>query len=401
MAVVSTQQTHDLDAGARLVAEVRAMVPALRERARGAEEARRIPEATVKELIDMDLFKAVVPKRFGGFEIDYKYIPHIFRELARGCTSTSWAMGLLMYDNFQFAQFPDKAQHDVWGENRHSLAAGQVMPGGKAKKVDGGYILNGRWGYATGIQHSNWMLLSAVVENGMEKPDIHRFFVPTSEFEIIDTWDVCAMGATGSHDVTLKDVFVPVHRQMPLNLLRNAEGPGLALNPGPLWRIPLLVFMTFGAVGTLLGAAEAVSELTLEMLKNRIGAYSTNALSKQMSTRVRLTENMMHLEAIRTLFNDRIEWITEHFKNGNTLTREQRVELRAVSNHIARVSQYVANEMAREAGTRACTFNYMPIQRYQRDINSLATHALFDMDQTGDHYGGMLLGMEIPPEAMI
>lgn len=401
MAVASTQQTENLNAGVQLVAEVRALVPTLRERARGAEENRRIPEATINDLMKIGLFKAVVPKRFGGLEVDYKYIPHVFRELARGCTSTSWAMGLLMYDNFQFAQFPDQAQQDVWGDNRESLAAGQVMPGGKATPTEGGYILNGRWAYATGIQHSNWMLLSATVEGGGERPNIHRFFVPTTEFEIIDTWDVSAMGATGSHDVTLKDVFVPTHRQIPLNLLRNAEGPGLALNPGAVWRIPLLVFMTFGAVGTLLGAAEAVSELTLEMLKNRVGAYSSNALGKQMSTRIRLTENMMHLQAIRTLFDNRIEWLTDHFNSSRSLTREQRVELRAVSNHIARMSQFVVNEMAREAGTRACTFNYMPIQRFQRDINSLATHALFDMDQTGDHYGGMLLGMEIPPEAMI
>ena len=96
--------------GEELVARAAALVPALRDRAADAEAARRIPEATVLDLETTGLFKAVVPKIYGGHEIAYRYVPQIFRELGRGCTSTSWAMGFLIYHNFQVAHFPEQAQ---------------------------------------------------------------------------------------------------------------------------------------------------------------------------------------------------------------------------------------------------------------------------------------------------
>jgi alkylation response protein AidB-like acyl-CoA dehydrogenase len=392
--------SQDFVSGEDLVDRVRALVPALRERGQSAEELGKIPDETVEDLKKAGIFSAVVPRRFGGYETEYKYIANIFREMARGCASTSWTMGLLMYDSFQFAHFPEQAQADAWADGS-VMVGGQVMPSGGAKPVDGGFILNGRWGYATGVLHGTWMLLSCTIEGSGSPGDVRRFFVPISEFKVLDTWHVCAMDATGSHDVELHDVFVPDHRQIPLSDLRNDGGPGLALNTGPLWQIPLLVFMSFPAVGTLLGSAEAVCEMTTEMLQNKIAAYSTNRLQQQMSTRVRLSQHMMQLQATRALFDHKVDFITQRYADGEPLTRPERLEARAAACHIARMSQYVVNEMAREAGTRASTYLDQPIQRFQRDVNSLATHALFDTDQTGDHYGGMLMGLEIPEHAMI
>jgi alkylation response protein AidB-like acyl-CoA dehydrogenase len=387
--------------GEELVARVRALVPTLRARARSAEEKGRISDETIEDLTKAGIFRAVVPRRYGGLEADYKFIANVVREMARGCASTSWTMGLLMFDAFQFAHFPIEFQDETWGTSGATLVAGQVMPSGSAKPVDGGFVLNGHWGYATGIQHGEWMLLSCAVEGGDGPPDLRRFVVPISEFEILDTWHVCAMHATGSHDVELQDVFVPEHRQIPLKALRNGGGPGLVHNTAPLWQIPLLVFMSFCSVGTLLGAAEAVAETAIEMMKNKVAAYSTNRLQRQMSTRVRLSQVMMHLKAARNLYDQQVDVITQRYADGEPLSRPERAEARVASCHIARQCQYIVNELARDAGTRASTFLDQPVQRFQRDVNSLATHALFDFDQMGDYYGGMLMGLEIPENAMI
>jgi 3-hydroxy-9,10-secoandrosta-1,3,5(10)-triene-9,17-dione monooxygenase len=263
--------------GPELVARAAAMVPDLRERARAAEDAGRIPDETIEDLQAAGLFRAVVPKRFGGYEVDFKYIPQIFRELGRGCTSSAWTMGFLIYHNFQFAHFSERAQQDVWGERGYTMAPGQVMPSGLAVPVDGGFELSGRWGYATGIQHGDWMLLSAPIEDG----EILRFFLPVSDFTILDTWHVAAMRATGSHGVTLENTFVPEHRSIRVADLRSGKAPGLTLNTGPLWRVPLLTLMCFGAVGPLLGAvgpllgaAEAMLELVADILATKVGAYT-------------------------------------------------------------------------------------------------------------------------------
>ena len=382
--------------GAELVARAAALVPALRMRARAAEENGRIPEETVDDLKAAGLFRAVVPKRFAGYEVDFKSIPQIFRELGRGCTSTAWAMGFLIYHNFQFAHFSERAQEDAWGGRGYTMAPGQVMPSGLAVPVDGGFQLSGRWGYATGIQHGDWMLLSAPVENG----DIHRFFLPVSEFTILDTWHVAAMRATGSHDVTLENVFVPEHRSIRVADLRAGKAPGMALNTGPLWRVPLLTLMCFGAVGPLLGAAEAMLELVAEILATKVGAYTGAKMQNVMPARIRLANNKARLDATRGLFDAKIQMISDRVNDGGTLSSEERAEMRLVVSYIARESRAMVDELALMAGSRA-TFLDSPIQRFQRDINSLAGHAIFEFDHTADLYGGVMMGAEFPDNAMI
>ncbi len=387
--------------GEALVERARAMTQALRSRGESADANGRIPEETIRELAEAGLFRAVVPRRFGGHEIPFRYVPQIFRELGRGCTSTAWTMGFLIYHNFQFAHFSETAQQEVWGSGRgYTMAPGQVMPAGQAVSAEGGYKLTGRWGYATGIFHGDWMLLSAPVKGGAMDGEILRFFVPVGEFRILDTWRVSAMRATGSHDVELNDVFVPAHRAIRVADLRGGAAPGLQHNSGSVYRMPLLTFMSFGAVGPLLGGAEAMFELITESLRNKVRAYSQAQAQQQMSTRVRIAELKCALDSLRALFDGKIAYVDGIVETGGQLTREERAEMRAVVSYIAKTSQTLVNALAREGGSRAIYLD-SPLQRFQRDVNALATHALFDMDQNGDLFGRALLGLEIPAQAMI
>ncbi len=71
--------------------------------------------------------------------------------------------------------------------------AGAGMPAAARRRSKGGYLLKGRWGYATGIFHGDWMLLRAPVSGMGEKPVVMRFYVPVKSFRILDTWHVAAM----------------------------------------------------------------------------------------------------------------------------------------------------------------------------------------------------------------
>ncbi len=215
------------------------------------------------------------------------------------------------------------------------MAPGQVVPSGLATPVDGGFQLSGRWGYATGIQHRDWMLLRAPVGDG----DIHRFFVPVSEFTILDTWHVAVMRANGSHDVTLEDAFVPEHRSIRVADLRAGKAPGMAPNTGPLWRVPLLPLMCFGAVGPLLGAAEKMLELVAEILANKVGAYTGAKMQNVMPARIHLANNKARLDATRGLFDAKIQMISKRINGGGNLSNEKRAEMRLVVSYIARESR--------------------------------------------------------------
>ena len=388
--------------GEELVARAAKMVPALRDRAAGAEEAGRIPEETFEDTIKADLFRAAVPGRFGGHELEFKYIPQIIREWGRGCTSSSWVLGFLAYHNFQYGHFPEQAQQEVWGSGSkgYTMSPGQIMPGGLAEPVDDGYRLTGMWPYVSGILHGDLMLMSAPVEGSGDPPEIRRFIVPISEVTILDTWHVSAMCATGSHDVGVDGLFVPEHRSVNVSDFRENRGPGLKFNTGPLWQVPMIAYLMFGAVGVMLGGAEAVVEMVCKILKDKVGAYSGSRLQQQMSTRVRLAEIELLLKSTRNLFDDKITWVSDKVGRSEKLSREDRMEMRMVVSYIAKQSACIVNDVGQMAGTRA-KFLDSPIQRFQRDISSLATHAAFELEHVGDQYGGMLMGIEPPPNAMI
>lgn len=390
--------------GEELVARARAMVPGLREHAAATEEAGKVLDETMQAAKDADLFRAAVPKRFGGHEVDYRYIPNIIREWGRGCTSSAWVMGFLMYHNFQHGHFPEEAQQEVWGPNGtgYTLSPGQIMPCGKAVPVDGGYKLTGMWPYASGIYNGDFMLMSAPVEGSDVdgKPEIRRFVVPISEVTILDTWHVAAMRGTGSHNVELEDLFVPAHRSVNVVEFRESRCPGLALNSGPLWRVPLLTYLGTGAVAVMVGGAEGVFEIVSELLKDKVGAYSGAKMQQQMTTRLKLAENKMKLDAMLALYNRHIDETSERASSGHQFTREDRLESRMIVSYVGRQSAEIVHDVGQMAGSRA-KFLDSPIQRFQRDIEALDTHAVFELDSIGDQYGGTLMGLDVPPNAMV
>ena len=195
-------------------------------------------------------------------------------------------------------------------------------------------------------------------------------------------------------------MFVPDYRQIKVSDLREGMAPGMALNTDPIWHVPLLTFMIFGAVGPMLGAAEAMFELVSDVLAKKTGAYTGAKLQQQMSTRIRLASNKMQLDATRGLFDEKIRVVDDAVTAGDKLTPDQRAEMRFAVAHIAKTSHALVNDLAQAAGSRAY-FLDSPIQRFQRDVNSLATHAIFDYDSLGNLYGGVLMGQGVPPGSMI
>ena len=120
---------------------VRTLLPALRERAPRAEQLRRLPDETFADFQEAGLFRAMQPKRYGGFELDPGIFYQAVMEIAAVCGSTGWVYGVLAAHNWHLALFPPQAQEDVWGEDdsvqtgdlagadRHDRARSRRFPG--------------------------------------------------------------------------------------------------------------------------------------------------------------------------------------------------------------------------------------------------------------------------------
>ena len=149
----SSPTTADLDSHAAMVTRARALIPELRNRAARTEELRRLPPQTERDLHDAGLFRIIQPKRVGGSELDYVALVDCADALGQADASVAWNFANLASHHWMLGMFDPRAQAAVWDKDVDALIASSfIFPAGRARKVDGGYVLNGHWPFSSGVE---------------------------------------------------------------------------------------------------------------------------------------------------------------------------------------------------------------------------------------------------------
>jgi 3-hydroxy-9,10-secoandrosta-1,3,5(10)-triene-9,17-dione monooxygenase len=172
------------------MARARAIVPVLRERAQKAEDARILIRENEQLLHETGLFRYHQPKMFGGMELDFVAVVDITAEIARGCPSTGWNVGNLGCHHWILGYYEPETQREVWEANPDALIASSIaLAAGRGRKVDGGFMVSGRWPFSSGVDNSDWNMLAVTVygDDGKTAFDWRLCLVPKSDYEIIDT----------------------------------------------------------------------------------------------------------------------------------------------------------------------------------------------------------------------
>ncbi|GAA4024886.1 acyl-CoA dehydrogenase family protein [Streptomyces plumbiresistens] len=194
---------------AELVGRATAMVPLIREYAAQGSEARRVVPEVMKALEDAGVFRLLVPKRYGGHEATLRTTVEAVTEVARGDGSTGWIAALMTVATGFAATFSEQAQEEVFGANPKAKVCGVFSPAGKAERVDGGYLVSGRWPYASGSFAADWASLGIPVEGDAS---LALALIPAEAWTIEPTWFVAGVQGTGSDTIVIEDHFVPEHR---------------------------------------------------------------------------------------------------------------------------------------------------------------------------------------------
>ena len=140
---------------AELLARAEALVPVLRERAGHTEELRRLPDETIEDLHRAGLFRILQPKRVGGSELPFRSIVELVSVIGKGDGSTAWVLANLAAHHWMLAMFPKQAQDEVWGQSPDNLiGSALIFPRGRARRVEGGYRVSGRWPFSSGVDPS-------------------------------------------------------------------------------------------------------------------------------------------------------------------------------------------------------------------------------------------------------
>jgi len=273
-----------------ILERARAMVPALRKRALEADRNRGIPVETHQAFAAAGFYKLFQPARHGGYEMPLGMMVEVAGELGRGCGSSAWIFSNLAVQSWIIGMHQPAAQDDVWGPNPDALAASSFpLKGGTGRRVDGGLMLNGGWSFASGIDFADWENLQVFIPKEQGPPD-HRFvLVPKQDFTIEDDWFVTGLSGTASKSIVLKDVFVPEHRVLDTQLITGGPSPGSAVNPNPLYRVPVWSVGTKVFSGPALGIARGALELIEDELSGRVSVGAVK-MSDIPTVQVRIAE---------------------------------------------------------------------------------------------------------------
>src|SRR5579862_8420842 len=251
-----------------LIERARAMVPEIRDLAEATEKNRNVFPHIIDKIREAELLRTCRPAQFGGFEHDGETALRIAMTVSAACPSTGWSVNGAVSNGRSIAHFPIEAQREVWGQEEDPFACAAFAPTGAAVPADGGYVLSGRWSFASGCDHAAWIYLGGfITPPGSAPPHEGAFFLlPIGDVEIIDTWFVNGLAGTGSKDVVARDVFVPAHRVLMFADARAGTTPGARYHKNPLYKMPLLIhgasMLASTAVGAARGALDAFREMT-------------------------------------------------------------------------------------------------------------------------------------------
>jgi alkylation response protein AidB-like acyl-CoA dehydrogenase len=117
---------------------VRAMAPRFAERAAAAEKARRIPQESVRSMMEAGLVRILIPKEAGGYGLGFDTWFEVTRELSKADASHGWCAGLLIHHSHLLALFPETTLKTVWAGGLDVPIAVSLVPVVQATAVDGG-----------------------------------------------------------------------------------------------------------------------------------------------------------------------------------------------------------------------------------------------------------------------
>ncbi|OBF29442.1 acyl-CoA dehydrogenase [Mycobacterium sp. ACS1612] len=373
----------------------------LGERAAEAERLRRLPQATVDDLLASGFTDLLVPARYGGAQADFPAILDPVRRMAHGCASSAWTIGFYALHNWLLALFDERAQQEAF-VTRPFLAPAPLAPTGRGLPCDDGVRLTGRWSWVTGVMHGNWVIVGALCGPEEDRAGIYPALalLPIDQIEIDDVWHTDGMRATGSNDVVASDVFVPAHRLVRVADIYTGTAPGAGLHDADAYRWPMVPALALLAAMPALGSAERAAEIYAERLSQRVLAYEDVMQKDKPIAQAHLAEARVRLRALHGLLADTVTDIENHVATGDPVPRQVRGEARLAAAYIVHESRAVIGNLL-EASGASVHFLDNPLQRIKRDVDVICGHVIFDYDTSRELSGALTLGMKVPRTAMV
>lgn len=392
--MLSSETIEQLSADT-IIDRVDALAPTLRARAEEAARLRRLPDATLEDAAKADIFSLLLPRSLGGAEGDLHDFVKYLRALARGDLSSAWVLGFLAAHSWLMARYPAEIQEEVFRDGARGLMAMSANPPGRAVPVDGGYEVTGQWGYCSGVMHADWVIVTAIIEGDDE---VNLFLLPREDVEVLDTWYMAGLQATGSNHVKLDGRFVPARRVIGFERLLDRDNPGSSLHPGPLYGYDGRDLLVFLFPSMAVGLAEGVLADYRQRLETRRAAFSAEITGDTVTGQVRYARALSALRVAQATLDHAVELTVQtNASSPDRLSDEFRALIKLDCLSVCRMAAE-AVQLAVGGSGSAIFRSADPTQRILHDLQVLMSHMTIDEDGMLSKAGEILLGRATDPD---
>lgn len=353
-----------------IIEKLKELRPMLQDQAPLGEKLRQPTEKADAALRELDMYNLLTPVRWGGAGLSTTGLARVQKEMAKCDPSLSWVVQILNGTSWVASLTSDALQESLFS-NGPAPVCGAYNPPGKAKKVDGGYIVNGSWPYSSGSRQAFWYQGGCMIDDdgGPVVPGINMAYIPMSEVEIIDSWFVTGMQGTGSDTVVAKDVFIPDHMMVTMDKPFGTIEEGKKHVGAASDFLPVVPTVRATGIAQLLGAAEYMLELTEKDAKTK--PVITTTFAKRTDSHVQVAEIgkiAATLDNARILLFDATRQLDEAASAGRKFTQLEAASHKAQCATTIELIHNAVEKIMFLAGSSAFSLD-KPIQRYWRDIH--------------------------------
>lgn len=329
----------------------------IRNHSKEMDETGRIPDDLLQIIYDEKLFKVVLSEELGGKMYDLPNAHKIFEESSYIDGNFGWAVTLGSGGGLFVPNFIDDTLQQVYADEK-SVIAGSGFPGGRAKPVDGGYIINGTWFYSSGSQFATTFTASCFIE-GKEGEIIAAAF-EVEQVEVLGDWNAFGLRGTSSHSIRVTDQFVPTERMFSVLENRNDQG-------GNMYKFPFSTFAETSFASIVLGIGRHFLEKVEMFLKDDSRGEATERLKSTFES------EQERYNIARKNFTEMVNRTWKHHLEYGEITEELQGEYSSVARKSATTTIYCADQLFRQIGMQA-VMQGNDFNRIWRDLHTAGQH---------------------------
>jgi alkylation response protein AidB-like acyl-CoA dehydrogenase len=361
-----------------------ALMNDIRTRRQEFEDQKYISQDIVESFKSIGVYRAMVPKTLGGDERSPVEFLQMVEALSAADGSAGWVASFGMNPAY-LAALPLETVDTVWSETPDVVFAGGIFPTQTAKRVDGGYIVNGRWKFASGSMGAS--LLGVGIQSDDGEPLPRMAVMPAEKVRIDPTWNVVGMVGTGSHDLVVDEVFVPEE----WTFVRGGK-PNI---DSDFFRYPALSFAAQVLAVTTAGMAREALDVVQAMAAGRKSVTGAPNLGEREHVQIEIAKAEAKVRASRAFFYEATEDAWNSIKAGGEPSRDQVNLVRLATTHLTHECAEAIRSIYQVTGMTGAS-NDHPLSRIVRDSMMCTQHAFMGVI-TLKNAGAMFFGHDPLP----